>query len=54
MRKIIIKPGKHGTELYVDGTKIDQVISLKITQEASSPMLIEIRALITSEVRVDS
>lgn len=53
MKSILLKEGKGKAEVFIDGNKIDDVYSVKIEKTASAPAVVEIKAVVLEEVRVE-
>lgn len=55
MKEVIIKSTNGGsTRVFVDGAEIERVTSIKIVREVGAPISVEIRGIVTDEVRVES
>ena len=54
MQNITIRNTEHGTEVEIDGIKIDLLTSFRLEKRPDSPMEIELSGVIFSEARVET
>lgn len=54
MKHILLKETPNGTELYIDGTKIDGVRKVEISKDPSGPVEVNISGVVLNEVQVET